>query len=39
MLKNNKTHLLLLFNVIFLKELVLELIERPVYIVLSHHRL
>jgi len=31
MLNNDKTVLLLLFNVIFLKELVLELIERPSY--------
>jgi len=29
MLKNDKTVLLLLFTVIFLKELVLEVIERP----------
>jgi len=34
MLKNEQTVLLLLFTVIFLKELVLELIERPlVYMV------
>jgi len=31
MLKNDKTVLLLLFSVIFLKELVLELIECPSY--------
>jgi len=29
MLKNNKTVLLLLFTIIFLKKIVLELIERP----------
>ena len=36
MLKNNITVLLLLFTVIFLKELVLEFIERPLYMHYAH---
>jgi len=36
MLKNDKPFLLLLFTVIFLKELVLELIEGPSYIQIVH---